>query len=198
MRPRQPDRALARHLRPRPRPSRCPGSVYLDRPLLGRPFGISVVTPAIAGPFNLGDVTVRSKILVDPNTAAVTIESDPFPTFVKGVPAQIKAHQRLSRPPELPVQPDELRPEADHRHAHRRRRSQPERLSSPFQVQSCPSLPFHPTLTASTKGNASKANGASLHWFKVTSTQARRTSPKHADDPDRPAGAPDDDPESLH
>ena len=56
----------------------------------GAPFGLLVVTPAVAGPFNLGNVDVRSRINVDPSTAAVTITSDPFPTFVRGVPAQIK------------------------------------------------------------------------------------------------------------
>jgi len=34
--------------------------------------------------------------------------------------------------------------------------------SSNFQVANCASLPFKPKLTASTQGNASKGNGASL------------------------------------
>ena len=42
-------------------------------------------------------------------------------------------------------------------------------VSSPFQVSGCGALPFHPILTASTKGNASKANGTSFA-VKVTSS----------------------------
>ena len=41
-------------------------------------------------------------------------------------------------------------------------------MSSRFQVGGCQNLPFHPVLTASTQGQASKANGASLD-VKVTS-----------------------------
>ena len=74
-----------------PEPYTLPGSVYLTGPYEGAPFGIEVSTPAVAGPFNLGSVTVRSSIEVDPHTTAVTITSDPIPQFVKGVPSQIKA-----------------------------------------------------------------------------------------------------------
>ena len=68
--------------------------VYLTGPYKGAPFGLSVVVPAEAGPFNLDEngkpVVVRSAITVDPHTAQITIASDPFPSILRGVPLQIK------------------------------------------------------------------------------------------------------------
>ena len=67
------------------------GGVFLTGPYKGAPFGLTIVTAAVAGPFDLGDVIVRSQINIDPATAAVTITSDPLPTQLKGVPLQLKA-----------------------------------------------------------------------------------------------------------
>ena len=54
--------------------------MFITGPYEGAPFGLEVVTPAVAGPFNLGFVTVRSTLDVNPDKAAVTVVSDPPPT----------------------------------------------------------------------------------------------------------------------
>ena len=66
------------------------GKVFITGPYGGAPFGLEIVSPAVAGPFNLGTVTVRSKLLIDPNNASVTIVSDPLPTQLRGIPLQLK------------------------------------------------------------------------------------------------------------
>lgn len=68
------------------------GSVYLTGPYNGGPFGDVVVVPAVAGPFNLGNVVVKGSIRIDPRTAQPTIVSDPFPQFVgsTGIPTDIR------------------------------------------------------------------------------------------------------------
>ena len=162
-----------------PEPVTLPGQVYLTGPYEGAPFGIAVVTPAVAGPFNLGDVTVRSQINVDPSTAAVSIQSDPFPTFVKGVPAQIKALSVSDRPPELPVQPDQLRPEADHRHDHRRSRRQqspPRAPSRSRTARACPSTRPSPPQPRATPPKQTAPPSRS----RSPPLQGRRTSPKRS------------------
>ncbi len=149
-------------------PFTLPGSVYLTTGYGGAPFGLLVVTPAKAGPFDFGNVNVRSKINVDPNTAAVTITSDPFPTFVRGVPAQIKRIDVTVDRPNFQFNPTSCEPKSISATLSGAQGGS-QAVSSPFQVGNCGALPFHPTLTASTKGDASKLNGASF-TVKVSSS----------------------------
>jgi hypothetical protein len=129
------------------------------------------VTPAVAGPFNLGDVTVRSTINVDPNTAAVTITSDPFPTIIKGVPAQVKQVNVTVDRAGFQFNPTSCTPMAitgtltgSEGGSHG--------VSSPFQVGNCASLPFSPKLTASVSGQGSKVNGTTF-TVKVESARGQ-------------------------
>jgi hypothetical protein len=61
-------------------------AAYLAGPYKGAPYSVVVKVPAQAGPFDLGVVTVRSGIYVDPETAQVTVRSDPLPQILQGVP----------------------------------------------------------------------------------------------------------------
>ena len=56
---------------------------------------MSIVTDAVAGPFNLGLVVVRARIDVDPETSALTVTTDetgPYalPQIIDGVPLRLK------------------------------------------------------------------------------------------------------------
>ena len=80
------------------------------------PFGLLVATQAKAGPFNLGMVNVRSRINVDPTTAAVTVTTDPgprgesLPTILKGVPVELKALNVNVNRPEFQFNPTNCAP----------------------------------------------------------------------------------------
>ena len=142
-------------------PVSLPGRAYLTGPYEGAPFGLAVVTPAVAGPFNLGDVTVRSRINVDPHTAQVTISSDPFPTFVRGVPVDLKQIDVRVNRPNFEYNPTNCNPMRIEG-ALTGSEGANANVVSPFQVSGCQALPFKPAVSASTAGRTSKADGASL------------------------------------
>jgi hypothetical protein len=137
------------------------GSVYLTGPYDGAPFGLSVVTPAKAGPFNLGDVRVRAAIHVNPSTSALTVTSDPFPQIVDGVPLRIQTVSVSIERPGFMFNPTNC---VQQQIAGTISSAQgaSASVSKPFAAAGCASLPFKPAFAASTAGKASKAGGASL------------------------------------
>jgi hypothetical protein len=66
------------------------GRVYLTGPYGGAPLGLSIVVPAIAGPFDLGTVVVRAAVQVDRTTTRLRVISDPLPSIIKGIPLRIR------------------------------------------------------------------------------------------------------------
>jgi len=66
------------------------GRVYVTGPYGGAPFGLSVMVPAVAGPFDLGVVVVRAAVFVDRRTAALRAVTDPLPLLLEGIPLQLR------------------------------------------------------------------------------------------------------------
>ncbi len=82
-----------------PGPNYFGGKVYLAGPYKGAPLSLAVVAPALAGPFDLGNVVVRAALQIDPTTAQVTAVSDPFPTILHGVILRTRdVRLRIDRP----------------------------------------------------------------------------------------------------
>ena len=52
-----------------------------------------MITPAVAGPFDLGNVVVRAPAYVDSRTAELSLDSDPFPHILKGIPIDLRDAQ---------------------------------------------------------------------------------------------------------
>ncbi len=67
------------------------GSLYLAGPYKGAPLSAVAITPAVAGPFDLGDVVIRTPLRIDPVTAQVTASSDEFPTALRGIPLKLRS-----------------------------------------------------------------------------------------------------------
>lgn len=147
---------------PGPHPFYLGGRVYLTGPYAGRPFGLSIVVPAIAGPFNLGNVIVRASIAVNPATGALTIASNPLPQYVAGVQLRLRKIEVEIDRPGFMLNPTSCAPQTVSATIAAAQGASAA-VSAPFDVGGCQSLPFAPSLTASTQGRASKAGGASLN-----------------------------------
>ncbi len=147
-------------------PFEIEGNVYLTGPHDGAPFGLSIVTHAVAGPFNLGLVVVRARIDIDPtdSTARVTTdETGPYavPQIVFGVPLRLKrVTVNIDRPGFMfnPTNCGAQQITASVSGS----QDAVAGVSSPFAVGACKSLSFKPAFTASTSGRTSRADGADL------------------------------------
>lgn len=147
-------------------PFEIEGSVYLTGPYDGAPFGLSIVTHAVAGPFNLGLVVVRARIDVNPETSVLTVttaETGPgaIPQIIFGVPLRLqRVTVDIDRPDFMfnPTNCDAQQITARVSGSQNATAT----VSSPFAVGGCKSLVFKPSFKASTNAHTSRADGASL------------------------------------
>ncbi len=133
------------------------------------PFGLSIVNPAKAGPFDLQEgrpVVVRAKIEVNPTTAALTVTTDEsgahaIPTIIEGFPLQIQHVNVLVNRPGFTFNPTNCTPTKVTGEI-KSAEGASSQIEDPFQVTNCASLKFTPKFSVSTSGKTSKADGASL------------------------------------
>jgi hypothetical protein len=142
------------------------GNVYLTGPYNGAPFGLSIVVPAIAGPFNLGNVVTRGTLTINPYTARVTATST-LPTIVRGIPLRLRhIAVNINRQGFLvnPTNCGGLATESvlSGTLGPNLTAGVTQSISTPFQVGACGGLSFKPSFKSKTSAKTSKANGASL------------------------------------
>jgi hypothetical protein len=137
------------------------GQVYLTGPYKGAPFGLSIVVPTHAGPFNLGNVVVRATINVDPQTTALTVTTDPLPQVLDGIPLRLRTTNVTIDRPGFIFNPTDCAQLHITATVSGSQGAQSE-VSAPFAVAGCAGLPFAPKFSVETSGKTSRANGASL------------------------------------
>jgi hypothetical protein len=71
-------------------PLKISGNVYLSGPYKGAPLSIVVITPAVAGPFDLGNVVVHAPLNLDPETGQVQTSAE-IPDVFGGVKLDIRS-----------------------------------------------------------------------------------------------------------
>jgi hypothetical protein len=144
-----------------PTPYYARGTAYLAGPYKSAPLSMVVITPAIAGPFDLGTVVVRAALNVDPFTAQIHAVSDPFPTILHGIPLDLRSVAvKLDRPGFT------LNPTSCEEMAITGSATSPLGQIAPlrqrFQVGGCSALKFKPTLTLKLKGGTDRTDFPSL------------------------------------
>jgi hypothetical protein len=146
------------------------GKVFLSGPYRGAPLSLAVVTPATAGPFDLGTVVVRVALSLDPETAQIRALSDPVPDVFGGTKLDIRSVEIAIDRKEFTLNPTSCRPleiggtlsggGADP--------TNPAAFSAfpvsvPFQTTNCGDLPFMPRLYTRLFGSRKKATKRAQH-----------------------------------
>ncbi len=164
---------------PGPDPLFVGGKAYLTGPYNGGPYGLSVVVPAVAGPYDFGTVVVRQSLRINPETAQVTDVSDPFPTIIDGIPLRLRRVDVTLNRPGFTFNPTNCSKLAftgtiagsplgsprtlDGTVGYATQAGATAPLAAPFQVTNCQTLKFQPKFTVSAKAaKNTRLNGATL------------------------------------
>ncbi|HEY2334886.1 MAG TPA: hypothetical protein VGH58_07770 [Solirubrobacterales bacterium] len=136
-------------------PLHVQGNAYLAGPYKGAPLSLAVITPAIAGPFDLGTVVVRIALHLDPETAKVTATSDPLPTILYGIPLDIRQIAFELDRNQFTLNPTSCDPMSIGGTLTTATGSASP-LQAPFQVGNCAALAFKPKLALRLKGGTTR------------------------------------------
>jgi hypothetical protein len=72
-------------------PLKIAGKAFLAGPYKGAPLSMVVITPGVAGPYDIGTVVVRVALNVNPSTGQVNAVSDPIPNVFGGVKLDLRS-----------------------------------------------------------------------------------------------------------
>jgi len=155
-------------------PIQITGKAFLAGPYNGAPLSLVVVTPATAGPFDLGTVVVRVALHLNPETAQVEAVSDPIPHVFGGALLDIRSIKVELNRKQFMLNPTNCSPmavEATLRGAgadpNNPASFSSDPVSTPFQVSGCDSLGFAPKLYLRLIGGTHRAQSPKLRALLV-------------------------------
>jgi hypothetical protein len=128
-----------------PAPYHAQGTAYLTGPYKGAPISMAIITPATAGPFDLGTVVVRVALHLNPASGQITATSDQLPHILQGIPLDIRSAQVKLDRPSFTRNGTSCDPSAFSGQL-TSTLSQVASLSERFQLGECTGLPFKPKL----------------------------------------------------
>jgi hypothetical protein len=158
-----------------PAPFHTTGKVYLAGPYKGAPISMVFVTPAVAGPYDLGTVVVRAAINVDPETAEIHAVSDPIPFIVGGVKLDLRSIDVSINRKNFTLNPTTCRqafPVASSIFGGGANPADPAswfeaKQSSPFRATNCKALGFKPKFYARIFGGKNQTQRAKNPKFRA-------------------------------
>jgi hypothetical protein len=149
-----------------------PGSIYLAGPVGGDPLSIVAITPAVAGPFDVGTVVVRQALTLDPVTGEAKIDgskSDPIPHILKGIPLRLRDLRVYVDRPNFTLNPTGCEPKLTKAavfgsfvNPFSAADDVPAAVTSPYRATNCAALGFKPKLSLSLKGGTRRSDHPSL------------------------------------
>jgi hypothetical protein len=142
-------------------PFQATGRAYLAGPYKGASLSLAIVTPAVAGPFDLGTVVVRNALNVDPESTQITAVSDEIPTILQGIPLDIRSIVLDLGRPSFTLNPTSCDTMAI-TGAATSVFDQDAALSNPFQVGGCGALGFDPKLSLRLDGGTKRSKYPAL------------------------------------
>jgi hypothetical protein len=128
-----------------PAPLHIQGHLYLAGPYKGAPLSFVAITPAVAGPFDLGSVVVRIAAYLDPVSAQVRAVSDPIPQILQGIPVDVRSVAVNAARSGFTLNPTSCEPKSFGGSVTSTLGAITP-LADPFQVAGCGALPYKPKL----------------------------------------------------
>ncbi|HET8815610.1 MAG TPA: hypothetical protein VFM51_11745 [Solirubrobacterales bacterium] len=159
-------------------PYKIEGSkVFLSGPYKGAPLSLAVVTPATAGPFDLGTVVVRVALFVNSENAQIRAVSDPLPHIFGGTQLNVRSIVLSMDRPDFTLNPtscdllattgallggggDPANPAAFSAFG----------VSVPFQTSDCGALKFRPKLRTTLLGGRKVTKRSRFPAFRAVLT----------------------------
>ncbi len=141
------------------------GKLYMTGPYKGAPLSTVAIVPAVAGPYDLGNVVTRTPLYINRQSAQVTATSDPLPYILKGIPLHlrsIKVNVNRSAFTLNPTSCNKMSITAQITGSGGSNTTESDDViantSEPFQVGGCPALAFKPSLTAKVTGGTHRGD----------------------------------------
>jgi hypothetical protein len=149
-----------------------PGKIYLGGPVGGDPLSVIVITPAVAGPFDVGTVVVREALTLNPDTAEVEVDgsaSDPIPHILAGIPLKLRDLRVYVDRDRFILNPTSCDPSSvkatlfgSYLDVFNPADDVPVALSDRYQAANCATLGFKPKLSLKLKGGTRRGGHPAL------------------------------------